>query len=100
MTTFILIHGMWHGGWCWEKLTSVLRPADLAKWLEGKWQPVELAGTLVTALASDKVDALRRGWISPEDDKDKTIHRIEEVENDELYVWSPRSFKIDERKID
>ena len=27
MTTFILIHGMWHGGWCWERLTPILRDA-------------------------------------------------------------------------
>lgn len=27
MTTFILIHGMWHGGWCWERLTPPLRAA-------------------------------------------------------------------------
>jgi pimeloyl-ACP methyl ester carboxylesterase len=25
VTTFILIHGMWHGGWCWKKLTPLLR---------------------------------------------------------------------------
>jgi hypothetical protein len=27
MTTFLLIHGMWHGGWCWERLTPLLRDA-------------------------------------------------------------------------
>ncbi len=27
MTTFILIHGMWHGGWCWEKLSALLKTA-------------------------------------------------------------------------
>lgn len=27
MATFILIHGMWHGGWCWEKLAPLLRDA-------------------------------------------------------------------------
>jgi len=27
MTTLILIHGMWHGGWCWEKLSPLLRDA-------------------------------------------------------------------------
>lgn len=27
MTTFLLIHGMWHGGWCWERLTPLLRAA-------------------------------------------------------------------------
>jgi pimeloyl-ACP methyl ester carboxylesterase len=27
MTTFILIHGMWHGGWCWDRLSALLRTA-------------------------------------------------------------------------
>ena len=27
MTTFILIHGMWQGGWCWERLTPLLLAA-------------------------------------------------------------------------
>jgi pimeloyl-ACP methyl ester carboxylesterase len=27
MTTFALVHGAWHGGWCWEKLTPLLRQA-------------------------------------------------------------------------
>ncbi|MCQ3954861.1 MAG: alpha/beta hydrolase [Chloroflexi bacterium] len=27
MTTFILIHGMWHGGWCWDKLSALLKAA-------------------------------------------------------------------------
>ena len=27
MSTFILIHGMWHGGWCWERLVPLLRDA-------------------------------------------------------------------------
>lgn len=25
MTTFILIHGAWHGSWCWERVTPILR---------------------------------------------------------------------------
>jgi pimeloyl-ACP methyl ester carboxylesterase len=24
MTTFVLVHGAWHGGWCWEKLAPLL----------------------------------------------------------------------------
>jgi pimeloyl-ACP methyl ester carboxylesterase len=24
MTTFVLIHGSWHGGWCWEQLVPLL----------------------------------------------------------------------------
>src|SRR3954471_5708155 len=25
--TFLLVHGAWHGGWCWRKLTPLLRAA-------------------------------------------------------------------------
>jgi pimeloyl-ACP methyl ester carboxylesterase len=25
MATFVLVHGSWHGGWCWKKLTPILR---------------------------------------------------------------------------
>lgn len=25
--TFVLIHGAWHGGWCWKKVTPLLRAA-------------------------------------------------------------------------
>jgi len=25
--TFVLIHGAWHGGWCWKKVTPLLRSA-------------------------------------------------------------------------
>jgi pimeloyl-ACP methyl ester carboxylesterase len=27
MATYVLIHGAWHGGWCWKKLTPLLRGA-------------------------------------------------------------------------
>ncbi len=27
MATFLLVHGGWHGGWCWERLTPLLRAA-------------------------------------------------------------------------
>ena len=27
MSTFVLIHGAWHGGWCWDKLTPLLEQA-------------------------------------------------------------------------
>ncbi len=66
---------------------------DLAKMLEGRWQPVELAGTLVLTLASGKADALSGRWISPEDDIDEMLRRVEEIEKDELYIWSVRALK-------
>ena len=25
MTTYVLVHGAWHGGWCWNKVTTLLR---------------------------------------------------------------------------
>ncbi|KCZ92464.1 alpha/beta fold hydrolase [Hyphomonas johnsonii] len=27
MATFILVHGAWHGGWCWERVTPLLEAA-------------------------------------------------------------------------
>jgi pimeloyl-ACP methyl ester carboxylesterase len=27
MTTFALVHGAWHGAWCWEQLTPLLQQA-------------------------------------------------------------------------
>jgi hypothetical protein len=25
MATYVLVHGAWHGGWCWRKLAPLLR---------------------------------------------------------------------------
>jgi pimeloyl-ACP methyl ester carboxylesterase len=27
MTTFVLVHGAWHGGWCWDRVAPPLRDA-------------------------------------------------------------------------
>lgn len=27
MATFVLVHGAWHGGWCWERVARLLRQA-------------------------------------------------------------------------
>src|SRR5437660_801825 len=32
MATFVLVHGAWHGGWCWRKLMPLLRSAGHAVW--------------------------------------------------------------------
>lgn len=65
----------------------------LGKMLEGRWQPIEWAGTLTVTLASGQYDALTGRWVSPEDDLDEMLRRIEEIQKDELYVWSARSLK-------
>ena len=30
MATFVLVHGGWHGGWCWKRVTPHLRAAGHA----------------------------------------------------------------------
>ena len=30
MATFVLVHGAWHGGWCWRKVAEPLRAAGHA----------------------------------------------------------------------
>jgi pimeloyl-ACP methyl ester carboxylesterase len=27
MATFVLVHGAWHGGWCWQLVAPILRAA-------------------------------------------------------------------------
>ncbi|HVI61936.1 MAG TPA: alpha/beta fold hydrolase, partial [Bradyrhizobium sp.] len=27
MTTFVLVHGAWHGGWCYKRVARLLRQA-------------------------------------------------------------------------
>ena len=27
MYTFVLVHGAWHGGWCWARVATRLREA-------------------------------------------------------------------------
>ena len=26
--TYLLVHGAWHGGWCWSKVALILRGRD------------------------------------------------------------------------
>lgn len=28
MATFVLVHGAWHGGWCWQKVIPFLEEAS------------------------------------------------------------------------
>lgn len=32
MATFVLVHGGWHGGWCWQPVTPLLRAAGHEVW--------------------------------------------------------------------
>ena len=38
MATYVLVHGAWHGGWCYRQTAAALRahgPAELAELLHG-----------------------------------------------------------------
>ena len=50
MATFVLVHGGWHGGWCWRKVTPLLRAAGheaYAPTLTGLGERVHLASPAV-----------------------------------------------------
>jgi hypothetical protein len=38
MSTFVLIHGAWHGSWCWKRLRRELRADGSAKMTEARFQ--------------------------------------------------------------
>ncbi len=49
MATFVLVHGAWHGGWCWSKVAPLLRKtgaAVFAPTLSGLGERAHLAGLL------------------------------------------------------
>ncbi|CAN0503759.1 unnamed protein product, partial [Laminaria digitata] len=27
MATYLLVHGAWHGGWCWRRVSGILQNA-------------------------------------------------------------------------
>jgi pimeloyl-ACP methyl ester carboxylesterase len=46
MATFVLVHGAWHGGWCWQRVSRLLRAAGhavFAPTLTGLGERVHLA---------------------------------------------------------
>lgn len=67
---------------------------DLAKMLENSWQPIEWAGMLVATLASGRADELTGRWVGPKDDLAEMLRHIDEIERDELYIWSFRSLEL------
>jgi pimeloyl-ACP methyl ester carboxylesterase len=63
MTTFVLVHGAWHGGWCWHKVVPLLESKGhrvLAPDLEGLGQDqTPLAGLSLAAWADSLAARLR-----------------------------------------
>jgi|SRR5579859_17233 len=68
MATFILIHGAWHGGWCWEHVTPLLEAAGhtvLAPDLPGMGADTSELGNDPLAQWADFVADLASGAEAP-----------------------------------
>lgn len=65
MTTYVLVHGAWHGAWCWRKLTPLLEAAGhrvITPTLTGLGERAELLGPEVglSTHVNDVADAIER----------------------------------------
>ena len=61
--TFVLVHGAWHGGWCWRRVVAILRSAGhvvFAPTLTGFGERVHLtrAGLTIEDFATDIVNVI------------------------------------------
>ena len=62
MATFVLVHGAWHGGWCWDRVAARLRAAGHevhAPTLTGLSERAHLLSPLV-GLETHVEDVVRR----------------------------------------
>ena len=60
MTTFVLVHGGWHGAWCWEQVNSRLREAGHAVYTP-RW-PAWASGRISWTQASAWTHTCRMWW--------------------------------------
>lgn len=68
MATFILVHGAWHGGWCWERIVPLIEAAGhvaLAPDLPGMGDDATPFADDVLAQWAEAVAALARGASEP-----------------------------------
>jgi len=57
MSTFVLVHGGWHGGWCWRKVTPLLRAGGhdvYTPTLDGQGDRVHLANPTIDLAANTR----------------------------------------------
>jgi pimeloyl-ACP methyl ester carboxylesterase len=62
MSTFVLVHGSWHGGWCWERIVPLLEAAGhaaLAPDLAGLGQDCTPAAAVTLATWTDQIGRLQ-----------------------------------------
>jgi pimeloyl-ACP methyl ester carboxylesterase len=58
---FVLVHGAWHGGWCWREVAAALRDAEhvvFAPTLSGVAERAHLAAHVDLSTHIDEVDGL------------------------------------------
>jgi pimeloyl-ACP methyl ester carboxylesterase len=61
---FVLVHGGWHGGWCWDAVAASLRAGGhqvFAPTLRGSEEgDVDRAGVTLTAIGEGLIDAIKQ----------------------------------------
>ena len=68
-STFVLIHGAWHGGWCWQRVAEILQRAGhsvLAPTLSGVGERSHRAGLEInlTTHVLDVLNEVKRGDVA------------------------------------
>ena len=67
MSTYVLIHGSWHGAWCWEKVVALLeerRHRVVAPDLPGHGQDETPPSEVTLRRCADSVCACSTRWKS------------------------------------
>ena len=68
MSTYLLIHGAWHGGWCWRKLTPLLEAKGhtaLAPDLPGHGNDPTPGATVTLANYADRICGIATAQTEP-----------------------------------
>ena len=68
MSTYLLIHGAWHGGWCWRKVGPLLEANGhrvLAPDLPGHGEDITATATVTLKSYTDRVCEIARAQTEP-----------------------------------
>ena len=68
MTTYVLVHGAWHGGWCWHRIVAGLEHAShraIAPDLKSLGRDRTPPGEITLATWTDQIAALVQAQPEP-----------------------------------
>jgi hypothetical protein len=69
--TFVLVHGAWHGGWCWGKIAATLR---------GRGQPLNLKNKFANGLPTTYISCAEPAYAPLNASKEWKTNGIKMVE--------------------